>query len=330
MKLSDHTFRAMGAQIRVIVGGPAPGLPDPEAAIADAERFVRDCEARLSRFRPDSELTALNADQREAVPASVLLRDAVRAGLWAARRTDGLLDPTLVGEIEAAGYAGSLEGIEPAPLREALAFAPARRPAAPSAAARWREIDVDEAAGVIRRPPGVRFDSGGTGKGLAADLLAERLAGYGRFVVDCGGDLHVGGTLAEADPIEIMVEHPLTGEHHYSLTLAEGGVATSGLDVRVWRRPDGRFAHHLLDPATGEPAWTGLLGVTALGATALEAETLSKAALLSGPDGARQLLGPTGGLLVHDFGPAELVGPIPARPRYSITVPGQFAARVAA
>ena len=89
------------------------------------------------------------------------------------------------------------------------------------------------------------------------------------------------------------------------LRLGSGGVATSGLNVRIWRGADGRYAHHLLDPATGEPAWTGLIGVTALGDTAVEAETLSKAALLSGPEGGRAVLAERGGLLVHDSGRVE-------------------------
>ena len=78
-------------------------------------------------------------------------------------------------------------------LGEALAQAPARRPAAPSPRRELARVEVDEAAGTIRRPPGVRFDTGGTGKGLAADMIAERLRGYSRFVVDCGGDIRIGG-----------------------------------------------------------------------------------------------------------------------------------------
>ena len=80
--------------------------------------------------------------------------------------------------------------------------------------------------------------------------------------------------------------------------------------MRIWRNPDGRFAHHLIDPATGESAWTGLAGVTALAPTALEAETLSKAALLSGPEGARTVLAAYGGRIVHERGRAELTGPL--------------------
>jgi thiamine biosynthesis lipoprotein len=66
-------------------------------------------------------------------------------------------------------------------------------------------------------------------------------------------------------------------------------------------------AHHLLDPATGTPAWTGLVAVTSLAPTALEAEALAKAALLSGPLGARRWLRPFGGVLFHDDGEMEVL-----------------------
>jgi thiamine biosynthesis lipoprotein len=91
-------------------------------------------------------------------------------------------------------------------------------------------------------------------------------------------------------------------------------VATSGIDARSWRGPDGAPAHHLLDPSTGRPAWTGLLGVTALASTALEAETLAKAALLGGPAAARRVLSSTGGLLFHEDGGVEPIGSVAARP----------------
>jgi len=118
------------------------------------------------------------------------------------------------------------------------------------------------------------------------------------------------------------VEHPLTGERAHVLRLSTGGVATSGLNVRIWRGANGRYVHHLLDPATGEPAWTGLVGVTALGDTAVEAETLSKAALLSGPEAGREILAERGGLLVHDSGEVERVGPLSVKPRIRVPEPG--------
>jgi thiamine biosynthesis lipoprotein len=89
------------------------------------------------------------------------------------------------------------------------------------------------------------------------------------------------------------------------LRVTDGAVATSGIVRRSWRTARGEAAHHLLDPATGRPAWTGLLAVTALAPTTLEAETLSKAALLSGPDGARRILARHGGIAIHDDGRVE-------------------------
>jgi thiamine biosynthesis lipoprotein len=315
MSEHDLTFDAMGSHVRLLIGEPGPGMDPAEVAAERGRRFVEEFDATLSRFRPESELCRLNADPRERVPASALMLRAVAAGLFAAERSDGLVDPTLVGEIERAGYVASRAGMAGLPLRDALAEAPERRPAGPRPEQRWRGFSVDEEAGEIVRPPGLRVVSGGTGKGLAADLLAASLRGYSRFVVDCGGDIRIGGADALVRPYEVFVEHPLSGQRPHVLRLGSGGVATSGINVRIWRDGNGRLAHHLLDPASGEPAWTGLAGVTALGETALEAETLSKAALLSGPERGRELLGEWGGLLVHDSGRVEPVGPLAAPPR---------------
>lgn len=307
----DTAFEAMGSQVRLLIGAGHGDLSAAQTA-ARERGFVAEFEAALTRFDPASELCALNADPRPLVPASELLRALVKAGVTAAARSKGLVDPTLLGEIEAAGYRGSQEG-PGVSLRTALASAPARRPAGPRAESAWRRIEVDDEAGTIARPPGVRIDSGGIGKGLAADLIAARLRGCPRFAVDCGGDVRIGGPGALVEPYEVFVEHPLTGERVYALKLGFGGVATSGLNVRIWEGDDGRCRHHLLDPSTGEPAWTGLIGVTALGDTAVEAETLAKAALLSGPGAGRTVLAELGGLLVHDDGEVETVGPLVVR-----------------
>ena len=307
----DYVFHAMGSDVRLLIGRPLrPGAPVPLDA-ADRERgFVFDFGHRLSRFQPDSELSALNRDTRNVVPASPLLRAAVSAGLWAAERTGGLVEPTLVRALERAGYASSLDGAEPAPLAEAVAAAPGRRPAHADPRSRWREVSVDDAAGTVARPAGVWLDTGGTGKGLCADAVAIRLGAYTRYLVDCGGDIAVGGVGAQLQPYEIQIEHPLTRRSLGTVRVARGGIATSGLNVRIWRDREGGFAHHLLDPSTGRPAWTGLIGVTALGASALEAETVSKLALLQGPEGARQVLAEHGGVMVHDSGDVEAIGPI--------------------
>ncbi len=238
----ERSFRTMGTEVRVLIGARLDaGLPEPEAMAAQVEAALIDFDQCLSRFRPESELSRLNRDPREAVPASALLRSAVRAAIWAAERTGGLVDPTLLPELEAIGYAESRVGLASSPLSEALAGAPPRRPARPSPAAAWRGFAVCEGEdeGAIRRPPGLMFDSGGIGKGMAADMIAARLSPYARYVIDCGGDVRVGGRLPGDEPVEIELRHPLSGEAIETFPIIRGAVATSGIDARLWRTPDG-------------------------------------------------------------------------------------------
>ena len=161
----------------------------------------------------------------------------------------------------------------------------------------------------------------GWGKGLAADLISKHLRGYPRFIVDCGGDIRIGGPDAHTVPYEVLVQHPQTGQLPYVLRLRSGAVATSAINVRIWQASEGHYAHHLLDPSTGAPAWTGLTSATAIGHTTLEAETLAKVALLSGPDGGRVVLARLGGLLVHDSGRIEAAGPLRANPGIRFPTP---------
>lgn len=176
---------------------------------------------------------------------------------------------------------------------------------------------IDAAAGTITRPPGLRLDTGGTTKGFAADTVARMLAGARRLVADCGGDLRV-AVAPGAPAFDVEVEHPFHAEVAAVLRVTNGAVATSGFTRRLWLGSGGHPAHHLLDPATGEPAWTGIVTATALAETALEAEALAKAAFLRGPTEARRLLRRHGGVLVHDDGSVERIGAA-ARPRLSVS-----------
>ena len=294
MNPTDLRFAAMGTHVRLIA---APGAP-----VTAARRELDDLAGRLTRFDPSSELSALNADLRKVVPASPVLRAAVRAALAGAALTAGLADPTLLGAVERAGYAGSRRDLpRVSDLRAALAAAPPRRAARPAPAAAWRSVTADDRAGTITRPPGVRLDLGGSAKGLIADRLAARLAPAGPCVVDCGGDIRVSGRR------DVHVLDPFTGATVTVLAVRDGAVATSGLGTRLWWH-DGRPAHHLLDPATGTPAWTGLISATALAPTATEAEALAKAALLAGPVAGRALLRRYGGVLIADDGSAAATG----------------------
>jgi thiamine biosynthesis lipoprotein len=295
----EKVIPLFGTSVRLLAGPPADrDAPAPQLANAAAEALLRRYQRALTRFDADSELSLLNADPRTTLPASELTAAAVAAAVWAGEQSGGLVDPTLLDPLERAGYAYSRAGGRPAPLHEALRSAPIRRPAAPSPDASWRDITVS--GGTVRRPAGMRLDLGGSAKGLAADRAAALLARQTTFAVDAGGDVVIGGVSGVAR--QVGVDNPFEpGTTAFDFELTRGAVATSGLAKRVWRTPDG-YAHHLIDPATGLPAWTGVIQATAIADSGLEAETLAKTALLSGPEAGLAVLEAGGGVLVLDDG----------------------------
>jgi FAD:protein FMN transferase len=300
-EVSD-TFPCFGSTCSVHVAGA--GRRSAHAAVADTRSSLLGWHERFSRFLPASELSRLNADEREVVPVSPLMGRLARAVHDAGERTGGLVDGTLLDAIEDAGYAADLG--RPVPLARALALAPPRRPASAPAQPGWRQIEADPRARTVRRPPGLRLDGGGLAKGLFADALAASLEGHEAFSIDCAGDLALGGRAAIPRPVR--VESPFDGSVLHTFRLARGGVATSGIGRRSWLDAGGRPAHHLLDPGTGRPAFTGVVQVTALAPSALEAEVRAKAALLAGPDAAAGWL-PGGGVIVAEDGAVTVLEP---------------------
>jgi thiamine biosynthesis lipoprotein len=296
-----ETFACFGGQCSVHVLGHGPAGTARSAALR-SKRHLRDWHEQFSRFTTDSELCRLNLDPRQTVAVSRDMVRFVESALSAAERTNGLVDPTLVAEIERAGYGESLDPVA-GPLDRWLTLASPRSAGGPSPAERWRQVSLDRAAGTVTRPAGVQLDSGGVAKGMFCDLLAEDLAGYQSFAIDAAGDVRVGG--AGSLPRPIRVASPFDESVLHEFELSGGAAATSGIGRRRWLDRHGRPAHHLLDPATGRPAFTGIVQVTALAPSGLEAEWLSKAALLSGPAEAPGWLA-HGGAVVYEDGTVEV------------------------
>ena len=257
-----------------------------------AAGFLLECHRRLSRFLPDSELSQLNADPRETVSVSPLMADFLSAARRAGERSGGLVDVTILPALRDAGYAASLPDRDPDLLTAGVVAGVA---AAPDPAARWSDIEVDEIAGTVARPPGIEIDSGGVAKGWAADRAAAALGRAPTLAVECAGDIRIGGSTGAER--RIAVSDPFGGPPVGNLAIGAGGVATSGIGRRRWRNPDGAIAHHLIDPSTGRPCASGVVQVTAVAPSAEEAEVRAKAALLSGPDRAAEWL-PDGGFVV--------------------------------
>ena len=164
----DCSARAMGSGARLIVGDGPPGLV--AWAVGELERL----EHAWSRFDPTSELCALNSSPGWTLGVTPRLMTALVAAQQAWSETAGRFDPTVLDALEAAGYDVTFVALPRSGLLRA---------SGPSAG--LGAVVLDPAALTITRPPGLRIDLGGIGKGLAADLVAEGIVDRGRAAPAC-------------------------------------------------------------------------------------------------------------------------------------------------
>ncbi len=266
-------FRAMGTDVTVVL--PAGDLA--EAALV--EDLFATWELALSRFRPESELSRINASAGAVTHISRLMVEVVDSALRAARATGGLFDPTLEPQMRALGYDRTFDDV--------AANAPGQPVAVPGGA--WRAIEFDRDAGTIRLPVGAALDLGGIAKGMAVDASIAELVRHGvaAAVVDAGGDLAVTGLPPGSAAWPVALELP---GGHREVAIRSGALATSGVSRRRWRR-GGVEQHHLVDPRTGEPARHDVWSVTASATNCAQAEVAAKVAFLLGrSEGTRFLL----------------------------------------
>jgi thiamine biosynthesis lipoprotein len=318
----ERRFRAMGSTAHLVVLGGSDALAG--GAVREVERL----ESLWSRFRPDSDVSRCNAAATSGTPVRVapetidLLECAV--AMW--RSTAGRFDPTVLQALEANGYDETFERVRARTADVVVVSAPADRSpirltftrSGPAAGGPAREpepapgcdgIGIDRAANTVTLHDGAGLDLGGIGKGYTADLVAEALVANGATgaCVALGGDVRAAGTGPDGGPWPVPVEDPFDERRTlFTHPLGDGSsgqraIVTSTCRFRRWRHR-GRERHHILDPATGAPAASGIAAVVVADAVAWRAEALAKAVLVAGPDDGRELLERHGveGWIVHD------------------------------
>jgi thiamine biosynthesis lipoprotein len=265
-----YRTHALGTTAELLVTDPACLVAGSELLHEELERIDR----LASRFRTDSELSALNASAGSTVRVSSDLLDAITVALHMAESTSGAVDPTVGHAMEALGYdrdfgsiAGGVDGELPVP-----------RPV-PG----WRLISADPRRRTVTLPPGTTLDLGATAKALAADRAAasvhQRL-GCG-VLVSLGGDASVAGSPPAEGFVIGIADSCAATRHAEAVAIRSGGLASSGTGVRRWRLGTHRV-HHIVDPATGLPAADCWRTVTITAASCVQANAAATAAIVLG------------------------------------------------
>lgn len=233
--------------------------------------------AQMSPWEPLSDLSRYNrsaAGTWTTLPAG--MATVLRRALAIAEASDGAFDPTLGALTDLWGF-GPLpfDGAPPSPAETGTA----------RAASGWRQLILDGDA--LLQPGGLQLDLNGIAKGFGVDQAAAALArtGVKSCLVEVGGELRGIGAKPDGQPWWVELERPPASQDGPLTVVALHGlaVATSGDYRRYFDHGDRRYAH-TLDPATGAPADRGVVSVTVLAETCMDADAWATALTVMGPE----------------------------------------------
>jgi len=249
--------------LSVYAQSPAAG----EALLEEAAGEIRRLEGLLSVTDPGSEIYQVN--HGGAVSLSEPVRELLEKALELCRETGGALDVTVYPAVRAWGFTtGEYRVPEEAELSALVERVDYGRVS----------LDGDRLA----LPEGVELDLGSVGKGWTGDRLTAlfREAGVSSAIMELGGNVQALGTKPDGSPWRVAVQAP-GGGYAGVLEIVDKAVVTSGGYQRYFEQ-DGETYIHIINPATGRPARTGLASVTIVADSGLQGDGLSTALFVMG------------------------------------------------
>lgn len=280
----EHGGQVMGTTYTVKIARLPPGI-DETALAGQIQATLDAVDRRMSTYKPDSELSLLNANRDTAwIDVSPELLEVLRISAETSVLSDGAFDVT-VGPLVNLWNFGPEVHPDRVPSQNEIAQARER------VGYHLLELRADPPA--VRKQRGDLYvDLSAVAKGYAVDRVADRLEALGieNYLVEVGGELRVRGSSPKGRPWQVAVEKPVAATRTVQrvLPVSGGAVATSG-DYRNFFEIEGRRYSHEIDPKTGWPVQHPLVSATVLHESCAHADALATAMMVLGPERAMEI-----------------------------------------
>lgn len=283
-EIYKRTELAMGTIVEISVADEDKTSEEIEEAVNKAFEAIKQVEKLMSSYREDSDVSRLNRlSEGKTIAVSDETLEVIKKSIEFSELSEGSFDITISPILQLWGFGkGSKKRI---PTRDEI---DERLPLV-----NFHNIIIDEAKKTVGfAHPGMKIDLGGIAKGYAVDKAVETLRreGIKGAMVNAGGDIYCLGTKAKGEPWTIGVKQPRKPSQVLTtLKVKDRAVATSGDYESFFIIGNKRYSH-LIDPRNGHPAPNGVMSVTVLGPTCLEADALATACFVLGPEEGMKLI----------------------------------------
>lgn len=247
-----------------------------EEALEAAAEEINRLDQMLSVGNPDSEIAVVNA--RGQGPISEETRLMLEESMHLYETTEGAFDITIYPLMEAWGFTSEEYRVPQEAELETLLQS------VDSSA-----LTFDEKSGILKVKDGQGVDFGGIAKGFTSSRVMEIFEEYDIVsgIISLGGNVQCFRTKTNGSMWRCGIQNPLAETENGDLLgvveAADQAVITSGGYERYFEsQENGEIYHHILDPATGYPANSGLISVTIVSRNGMLADGLSTSLYIMG------------------------------------------------
>ena len=263
-----------------------------ETALQKSEDLIQEVESLWSVTEEGSDIYRANHSGGQTVAVSEETADLISFALEMAQKTDGALDPTIYPVLTAWGFTTDHKQV---PSQEQIADLLQN--------VGYERIQLDGTNLTV--PDGMQLDLGAVGKGYTADLVVEQLKenGIESALISLGGNIQAIGSRPDGSDWQIGIRAPWENGNLGVLEMSDMAVVTSGGYENYFEDEDGNIYWHILDPATGYPADSGLQAAVIVGKEGRLCDALSTSLFVMGAEKAEEYWRENGGfdmILVTD------------------------------
>ncbi len=281
-----HQGEVYGSTFEIKVVLPVGvSAPSPAELLGEVGAALARVDVAMSTYRPDSEISRINAGPAGDLHAlSPDLAAVLRIAQEVHVASGGAFDPTVMALVEVWGFGpGGAPLVGEEPSESALAAAQGRV----GLARLGLEFSAGGGATLRKQVEGLRLDLNAIAPGYAADVIAAAFEELGveEYMIEVGGEVLARGLNTSGQVWRIGIEVPDGGtrELYASVPLANAGLATSG-DYRKYREVGGKRISHTIDPRSGRPISHELASVTVIQPTCAAADAWATALNVLGPE----------------------------------------------
>lgn len=270
---AEKTFFAMDTYMKLTAYGD-----NAAEAVSASEEKISALEKLWSVTDSGSEIYAVNHSGGKPVPISRETAELLSISLEISELTDGALDCTMYPVLKEWGFtAGEYKIPDSEKIGSLLENTG------------YENIDFSGADVVQPRvalPGNFQIDLGAVGKGFTGDAVSRimREKGVTSALLDLGGNIQTVGTKPDGSPWKIGLRNPFGDGLFGVLELSDKAAVTSGGYERYFVGEDGETYWHILDPAAGKPARSGVISATAVGENGGICDALSTALFVMGTE----------------------------------------------